>query len=78
MIAEFHEQRAAIKFCFLLCKTGKETFEILQMAYKKDAMEKTQVFEWFPASKKSKCQLMTKHVLVVLPRPALMKMWKKI
>ncbi|XP_027851471.2 protein GVQW3-like [Aphis gossypii] len=41
------EQRAAVKFCFLLGKTGTETLEMLKTAYKGDALGKTQVFEWF-------------------------------
>ncbi|PNF23576.1 hypothetical protein B7P43_G04958 [Cryptotermes secundus] len=39
--------RAAMKFCFLLGKSGTETLEMLKTAYKDDAMGKTQVFEWF-------------------------------
>ncbi|VVC36211.1 Transposase, type 1 [Cinara cedri] len=35
--------RAAVKFCFLLGKTGTETLEILKTAYKGDALGKTQV-----------------------------------
>ncbi|PNF24611.1 hypothetical protein B7P43_G03068 [Cryptotermes secundus] len=46
-MADFREQRAAVKFCFLLGKIGTETLEILKAAYKDDAMGKTQVFEWF-------------------------------
>ncbi|PNF43545.1 hypothetical protein B7P43_G03938 [Cryptotermes secundus] len=46
-MADFREQRAAVKFCFLLGKSGTETLEMLKMAYKDDSMGKTQVFEWF-------------------------------
>ncbi|PNF14597.1 hypothetical protein B7P43_G13107 [Cryptotermes secundus] len=46
-MADFREQRAAVKFCFLLGKSGTETLEMLKMAYKDDAMGKTQVFGWF-------------------------------
>ncbi|PNF34759.1 hypothetical protein B7P43_G03791 [Cryptotermes secundus] len=46
-MADFHEQRAAVKFCFLLGKNGTETLEMLKTAYKDDAMGKTKVFEWF-------------------------------
>ncbi|PNF41490.1 hypothetical protein B7P43_G13226 [Cryptotermes secundus] len=46
-MAGFREQRAAVKFCFLLGKSGTETLEMLKTAYKDDAMGKTQVFEWF-------------------------------
>ncbi|XP_054282527.1 protein GVQW3-like [Macrosteles quadrilineatus] len=41
------EQRAAVKFCFLLGKNAAETVEMLKTAYKDDAMGKTQVYEWF-------------------------------
>ncbi|PNF24073.1 hypothetical protein B7P43_G07891 [Cryptotermes secundus] len=46
-MADFREQRAAVKFCFLLGKSGTQTLEMLKTAYKVDAMGKTQVFEWF-------------------------------
>lgn len=46
-MADLREQRAAVKFCFLLGKTGTETLEMLKTAYKGDALGKTQVFEWF-------------------------------
>ncbi|PNF13894.1 hypothetical protein B7P43_G10659 [Cryptotermes secundus] len=46
-MADFREQRAAVKFCFLLGKSGTETLEMLKTAYKDDAMGKTQVFQWF-------------------------------
>ncbi|PNF16923.1 hypothetical protein B7P43_G04205 [Cryptotermes secundus] len=46
-MAGFREQRAAVKFCFLLGKSGTETLEMLKTAYKDDAMGKTQMFEWF-------------------------------
>ncbi|PNF32967.1 hypothetical protein B7P43_G16666 [Cryptotermes secundus] len=46
-MADFRKQRAAMKFCFLLGKSGTETLEMLKTAYKDDAMGKTQVFEWF-------------------------------
>jgi len=46
-MADLRKQRAAVKFCFLLGKTGTETFEMLKTAYKGDALGKIQVFEWF-------------------------------
>lgn len=46
-MSDFCEQRAAVKFCFLLGKSGTETIELLKTAYKDDSMGKTQVFEWF-------------------------------
>ena len=47
MMVNFREQRAAVKFGFLLEKTGTETVDILKAAYKDDAIEKTQGLEWF-------------------------------
>lgn len=45
MIANFREQRVAIKFCILFGNTDKETIEIPKEANKDDVMAKTQVFE---------------------------------
>jgi len=47
MMAEKLEQRAAVKFCFLLGKTAGETVLMLETAYKEAALGKTQVYEWF-------------------------------
>lgn len=47
MMASLSEQRAAVKFCFLLGKNAAETVLMLKTAYKDDAMGKTQVYEWF-------------------------------
>ncbi|CAK9832778.1 Protein GVQW3 [Anthophora retusa] len=52
-MADFREQRAVVKFCFLLGKSGTVTLEMLKTAYKDDAMGKTQVFEWFSRLKNS-------------------------
>jgi len=41
------EQRAAVKFCFLLGKSASETTEMVKVAYKDGAMSRTQVYEWF-------------------------------
>jgi transposase len=46
-MAEKLEQRAAVKFCFLLGKTAEETVVMLERAYKEAALGKTQVYEWF-------------------------------
>ncbi|KAJ8936933.1 hypothetical protein NQ318_007057 [Aromia moschata] len=46
-MASLSEQRAAVKFCFLLGKNAAETVLMLKTAYKDDAMRKTQVYEWF-------------------------------
>ncbi|PNF28454.1 hypothetical protein B7P43_G15580 [Cryptotermes secundus] len=50
-MADFREQRVAVKFCLLLGKSGTETLEMLKTPYKGDAMGKTQVFEWFSCFK---------------------------
>lgn len=43
-MADFREQRAPVKFWFLLGKSWMETLEILRKTYKDDAMGTTQVF----------------------------------
>jgi transposase len=40
------EQTANIKFCVKLAKSGAETFEMIQCAYKKEAMRRARCFEW--------------------------------
>jgi hypothetical protein len=49
-MAEKLEQRAAVKFCSLLGKTAGEAVVMLETAYKKAALGKTQVYEWFSYS----------------------------
>ena len=44
-MAEKLEQRAAVKFCFLIGKTAGETVIMLETAYKEAAMGRTQVYE---------------------------------
>ena len=56
-MAEKKEQRAAVKFCFLLGKTAAETVAMLQTAYKDVAMSKTQVYEWFARFKNGQMSL---------------------
>ncbi|KAJ8948323.1 hypothetical protein NQ318_019307 [Aromia moschata] len=51
-MASLSEQRAAVKFCFLLGKNAAETVLMLETAHKDDAMGKTQVYEWFARFKK--------------------------
>jgi histone-lysine N-methyltransferase SETMAR len=40
------EQRTNIKFCVLLKKSPSETLRMLEKAYGKAAMKKTQVYKW--------------------------------
>ena len=46
-MAHFREQRACITFCFKLGKTATECFEILKTAFGKQAMRRSQTFQWF-------------------------------
>ena len=46
-MADFREQRAAVKFCFLLGKSAAETIGMLKTAYGDAALSKTKVYEWF-------------------------------
>jgi tmRNA-binding protein len=60
-MAEKLEQRAAVKFCFLLGKTAGETVVMLETAYKKAALEKTQVYEWFSCFSNGEFSLADQH-----------------
>jgi len=46
-MCESTEQCICIKFCFKIRKTATETYQLLQQAYGEDAMDHTQVFDWF-------------------------------
>ena len=46
-MAEVDEQRACIKFCVRLSKTGSETFEMLKQAFGDSCMSRSRTFEWF-------------------------------
>jgi hypothetical protein len=54
-MSEKLEQRAAVKFCFLLWKMAGDTVVMLETAYKEAALGKTQVYEWF--SRFRNCEL---------------------
>ncbi|XP_043285125.1 histone-lysine N-methyltransferase SETMAR-like [Venturia canescens] len=41
------EQRAAIKCCFKLGKSGSETYQMLKTAYGEDCLSRSKVFEWY-------------------------------
>jgi hypothetical protein len=45
-MADLKEQRANIKFCFLLGKTATETATMLQEAFK-EAVSHARVYKWF-------------------------------
>ena len=51
---ESTEQRICIKFCFKIGKTAMETYRLLQQAYVEDAMDRTQMFDWFRRFKKGR------------------------
>uniref|UniRef100_A0A0A9X682 Mos1 transposase HTH domain-containing protein n=1 Tax=Lygus hesperus TaxID=30085 RepID=A0A0A9X682_LYGHE len=51
-VADVQEQRAAIKFCFLLGKSAAETFVMLQKAYDYEALSKARVYDWFSRFKR--------------------------
>jgi len=46
-MADFHEQRACIKFCFKLGKTATEYYEMLKTAFGEQAMGRSETFQWF-------------------------------
>ena len=46
-MCESIEQCICIKFCFKIGKTTTEMNQLLQQAYREDAMGRTQVFDWF-------------------------------
>jgi len=46
------EQRICLRFCFRLVKTATEAHEMLQKAFKKEALSRTQVFECFARFKR--------------------------
>ena len=46
-MADCRDQRAAVKFCFLLGKSAAEIIVMLKTAYGDAALSKTRVYEWF-------------------------------
>ena len=51
-MSDLKEQRTCLKFCFLLGKTPTESLEMLQEAFKEQALSCARVFEWFSCFKK--------------------------
>jgi hypothetical protein len=51
------EQRANIKFCVKLGKSGAETFEMIRRAYENLAMCRATCFEWFARFKRCRTSL---------------------
>jgi len=52
VMSDHTEQRICLRFCFHLGKTAKEAHEMLQRAFKEEALSRTQVFEWFARFKR--------------------------
>jgi len=52
VMCDLKEQRTCLKFCFLLGKTSTESLEMLQEAFKGQALSRARVFEWFSRFKK--------------------------
>jgi len=46
-MADFHEQRTCIKFCFKLGKTATECYEMLKTTFGEQAVGRSQTFQWF-------------------------------
>jgi len=46
------EHRICLRFCFRLGKTATEAHEMLQKAFKEEALSRTHVFEWFARFKR--------------------------
>ena len=51
------EQRANIKFCVKLGKSGAETFELIRRAYGNEAMSRARCFEWHARFKRGRTSL---------------------
>lgn len=51
------EQRVYLKFCFLFEKSATKAYQILQHAFKEDAMSRAQVFERFGLFKRDEMSM---------------------
>ena len=51
------EQRANIKFCVKLGKSGAETFQMIRRAYGNEAMSRARCFEWHALFKRGTTSL---------------------
>jgi len=52
VMCDLKEKRTCLKFCFVLGKTQTESLEMLQEAFKEQALSRARVFEWFSRFKK--------------------------
>jgi len=51
MTEEKVQQRVCINFCFRLGKSGAETYEILQAAFRESCLSRSKTFEWYSCLK---------------------------
>jgi len=51
------EQRANIKFCVKLGKSGAETFEMIRCVYRNEAMNRARCFEWHACFQRGRISL---------------------
>jgi len=51
-MSDRNKQRICLRICFRLGKTATEAHEMLQKAFKEEALSRTQVFEWFARFKR--------------------------
>jgi len=63
---DLKEQRTCLKFCFLLGKTPTESLEMLQKAFKEQALSRARVSEWFSRFKKGDLSIRINPVLDAL------------
>jgi hypothetical protein len=50
-MSDFYEQRICVKCCVKLGKSYTETLEMLKTAFGKEALGRTQMYEWWKRSK---------------------------
>jgi len=50
----FHEQRICVKFCVKIGKSVTETFEMLKISFRVEAMGRTQTYEWWKRFKEGR------------------------
>ena len=71
------EQRICLRFCFRLGKTATKAHEILQKAFKEEALSRTQVFEWFVGFKRGEMNVENHPHLGALQQVVATRMSKK-
>ena len=61
VMSDHTKQRICLRFCFRLGKTATEAHEMLQKAFKEEALSRTQVFEWFARFKRGEMSVEDHH-----------------